>query len=146
MPAWIPCISNPWRLRVPSSITTVPTSKEARTLPYYPCTHLGKQTGGTQTPRRGISAPSTDVPAGRMHTERNEGSVVPLDWISPDGRLILSARAVRTFAYGFQSVLLGVYLDANGFAPWQIGAVLTATLLGSAVLTAIFSTTADRYG
>jgi MFS family permease len=81
-----------------------------------------------------------------MHTGRNEGSVVPLDWISPDGRLILSARAVRTFAYGFQSVLLGVYLDANGFAPWQIGAVLTATLLGSAVLTAIFATTADRYG
>ncbi len=81
-----------------------------------------------------------------MHTGRNEDSVVPLDWISPDGRLILSARAVRTFAYGFQSVLLGVYLDANGFAPWQIGAVLTATLLGSAVLTAIFATTADRYG
>ena len=81
-----------------------------------------------------------------MHTGHNEGSVVPPDWISPDGRLILSARAVRTFAYGFQSVLLGVYLDANGFAPWQIGAVLTATLLGSAVLTAIFATTADRYG
>ena len=81
-----------------------------------------------------------------MHTGHNEGSVVPLDWISPDGRLILSARAVRTFAYGFQSVLLGVYLDANGFAPWQIGAVLTATLLGSAVLTAVFATTADRYG
>ena len=81
-----------------------------------------------------------------MHTGHNEGSVVPPDWISPDGRLILSARAVRTFAYGFQSVLLGVYLDANGFAPWQIGAVLTATLLGSAVLTAVFATTADRYG
>jgi MFS family permease len=71
---------------------------------------------------------------------------VSLGWVSRDARLILSARAVRTFAYGFQSVLLGVYLDANGFAPWQIGAVLTATLLGSAVLTAVFAATADRVG
>lgn len=70
----------------------------------------------------------------------------PAPWISPDGRLILTARAIRTFAYGFQSVLLGVYLSQVGFAPWQVGAVLTATLLGSAVLTALFAATADRYG
>jgi MFS family permease len=67
-------------------------------------------------------------------------------WISSDGRLILGARAVRTFAYGFQSVLLGVYLGQAGFAAWQIGAVLTATLLGSAALTALFTGIADRYG
>ncbi len=67
-------------------------------------------------------------------------------WVSADGRLILGARAVRTFAYGFQSVLLGVYLNQAGFAAWQVGAVLTATLLGSAVLTALFAGTADRYG
>lgn len=67
-------------------------------------------------------------------------------WISPDGWLILRARAIRTFAYGFQSVLIGVYLKQAGFAPWQVGAVLTATLLGSAALTALFAGTADRYG
>jgi MFS family permease len=67
-------------------------------------------------------------------------------WISHDGRLILAARGIRTFAYGFQSVLLGVYLSEVGFAPWQVGAVLTATLLGSAILTALFAATADRYG
>lgn len=43
-------------------------------------------------------------------------------------------------------MLLGVYLGYMGFAPWQVGAVLTATLLGSAVLTALFAGTADRYG
>ena len=57
-----------------------------------------------------------------------------------------AARAVRTFAYGFQAVLLGVYLDRAGWAPWQVGAILTATLLGSAALTAVFTATADRYG
>lgn len=67
-------------------------------------------------------------------------------WLSPDGHLLLAARAVRTFAYGFQSVLLGIYLNQVGWAPWQVGAILTATLLGSAALTAVFTATADRYG
>ncbi|HLE78226.1 MAG TPA: MFS transporter [bacterium] len=69
-----------------------------------------------------------------------------MSWITRDGRLILAARGLRTFAYGFLSVLLGVYLEQAGFAPWQVGAVLTATLAGSAVLTVLFSLYADRIG
>jgi MFS family permease len=63
-----------------------------------------------------------------------------------DARLILSARAIRTFAYGYLSVLLGIYLEQVGFAPWQVGAILTATLTGSAVLTLVLSAAADRWG
>lgn len=63
-----------------------------------------------------------------------------------DARLILSARAIRTFAYGYLSVLLGVYLEQVGFAPWQVGAILTTTLTGSAVLTLVLSAAADRWG
>ncbi len=37
-------------------------------------------------------------------------------------------------------------MNTAGFAPWQVGAVLTSTLLGSAALTALFAATADRYG
>src|SRR5256712_12679739 len=69
-----------------------------------------------------------------------------MSWLSGDGRLILTARAVRTFAYGYLSVILGVYLENLGLTPWQIGAVLTATLAGSAALTAIFSLVADVVG
>lgn len=69
-----------------------------------------------------------------------------MSWLSRDGRLILTARAIRTFAYGYLSVLLGVYLETLGLAPWQVGAVLTATLAGSAALTVVFSLVADRYG
>lgn len=69
-----------------------------------------------------------------------------MNWVSRDGKLILAARATRTFAYGFLSVLLGLYLEQAGFAPWQVGAVLTATLAGSALLTIAFSLIADRYG
>src|SRR2546425_11278830 len=67
-------------------------------------------------------------------------------WLTADGRFILAARAVRTFAYGYLSVLLGVYLEEVGLAPWQIGTVLTATLASSAGLTVVFSLLADRYG
>ncbi len=67
-------------------------------------------------------------------------------WLTRDGQLILAARAVRTFAYGYLSVLLGVYLEAIGLTPWQIGTVLTATLASSAGLTVAFSLVGDRYG
>lgn len=69
-----------------------------------------------------------------------------MSWLGRDARLILGARAIRTFAYGYLSVLLGVYLEQIGFAPWQVGAILTTTLAGSAVLTLALSAAADRFG
>ena len=69
-----------------------------------------------------------------------------MSWLGRDARLILSARAIRTFAYGYLSVLLGLYLEQIGFAPWQVGAILTTTLTGSAVLTLALSAGADRFG
>lgn len=69
-----------------------------------------------------------------------------VSWLSSDGKLILAARGIRTFAYGFLSVLLGLYLDGLGFSPAQVGAVLTATLAGSAALTILFTSAADRVG
>lgn len=69
-----------------------------------------------------------------------------MTWITQDARLILAARGIRTFAYGFLSVLLGLYLDGLGFSAWQVGAVLTATLTGSALLTIMMASVADRYG
>jgi MFS family permease len=52
-----------------------------------------------------------------------------------DAGLLVSARALRGFADGFVSVLLASYLDGLGFSAVQIGALVTATLLGSAALT-----------
>ncbi len=48
---------------------------------------------------------------------------------------VVVARALRGFADGFFSVFLAIYLDALGFSPLQIGAIVTGTLLGSAALT-----------
>lgn len=60
--------------------------------------------------------------------------VVPGSATADAGRL-LAARALRGFADGFVSVLLAGYLTDLGFTPFQVGAIVTGTLLGSAVLT-----------
>ena len=56
----------------------------------------------------------------------------------------MTARALRGFADGFVSVLLAVYLTALGFSPFEIGAIVTATLLGSALLTLAVGLVSDR--
>ena len=51
-----------------------------------------------------------------------------------DAPRLIGTRAARGFADGIASVLLASYLSRLGFSPVQIGAVATATLLGSALL------------
>lgn len=50
-------------------------------------------------------------------------------------RLVLAARFLRGFADGFVSLLLARYLSSLGFSPFEIGIVITGTLIGSAALT-----------
>src|SRR5260370_16413856 len=53
---------------------------------------------------------------------------------TPDAAVLVAARGVRAFGDGFVSVLLPVYLLGLGFDGFQIGAVATATLVGSSAL------------
>ncbi|MDP9253307.1 MAG: MFS transporter, partial [Chloroflexota bacterium] len=69
-----------------------------------------------------------------------------LDWLSLDGKKLLLTRVLRTFAYGYLTVVLGLYLDALGMGPTEIGFILTAAIAGSAVMTVFWSLVADRYG
>ena len=54
---------------------------------------------------------------------------------APALRPIFAARALRGFADGFVAVLLPVYLLALGLGGLELGAIATATLLGSALAT-----------
>src|SRR5829696_9249387 len=65
---------------------------------------------------------------------------------TPDAGVLLAARAVRAFGDGFVSVLLPLHLTTLGFDGFQIGAVATATLLGSAALTLLVGLLAYRLG
>lgn len=66
--------------------------------------------------------------------------------LSRDGRLLFAACGVRSFAYGFLSVVLGLYLDAIGLDTITIGWIFTAALAGGAVMTVLLTAIADRFG
>ena len=59
---------------------------------------------------------------------------------------MLASKGTRSFGYGFLSVILGLYLDEVGFSPVQVGFIFTATLVGSALLTGVVISRADRLG
>lgn len=69
-----------------------------------------------------------------------------LGWLSRDGKLVLAARVIRTFAYGFLSIVLAIYLKSIGFNDVMIGLVLAATLVNSVIFTLVASFYADRIG
>jgi predicted MFS family arabinose efflux permease len=53
----------------------------------------------------------------------------------PDAKRLVVTRGLRGFADGAVSVLLASYLTALGLSSFQVGALVTGTLLGSAALT-----------
>ncbi len=71
---------------------------------------------------------------------------MPTQWLSRDGWLLFATCGVRSLAYGFLSVILGLYLAAIGIEPAAIGFVFTAALAGGAVMTVVLTAVADRVG
>ena len=69
---------------------------------------------------------------------------LPVLGASPDAAVILAGRGLRAFADGLISVLLPAYLTLVGLDALRIGAVSTATLAGSAVLTLVVGLGAYR--
>ena len=72
-----------------------------------------------------------------------------LSWLpelSADGWLLLGSCAVRTCAYGFLSIVLGLYLEQLGHDPTAIGALFSAALAVGAMMTVALTGVADRLG
>ncbi len=66
--------------------------------------------------------------------------------MSRDGWLLFATCGVRSLAYGFLSVILGLYLDACGLSATAIGWIFTAALAGGAMMTILITAIADSYG
>jgi MFS family permease len=69
-----------------------------------------------------------------------------LSSLSYNGWLLLATCSVRSFAYGFLSIILGLYLDSVGLSAVAIGWIFTAALAGGAVMTIIVTAVADYFG
>jgi predicted MFS family arabinose efflux permease len=66
--------------------------------------------------------------------------------VTSDGHHILAAQAIRAFAYGFTSVLLGVTLAASGWSTTKVGVLLASILAGTALMSVVVGTYAERIG
>jgi MFS family permease len=66
--------------------------------------------------------------------------------LSREGWLLLAGRALRSFSFGWLSVILVLYLEACGLGAAVIGLTLTATMVEDAILTMVLSTVASRFG
>jgi MFS family permease len=60
--------------------------------------------------------------------------------------LLFSTRIIRLFAYGFLSVVLALYLSEIGFSDYQIGLLLSLTLIGDVAISLWITTITDRIG
>ena len=69
-----------------------------------------------------------------------------MNWISKDGKIIFLNRGIRSFGYGFLSILLGIYLKELGFQPISIGLLLSAAIIGGAIFTVITGRYAVTFG
>lgn len=69
-----------------------------------------------------------------------------MNWFSKNGKIILLNRGIRSFGFGFLSILLGIYLNELGFQPLLIGLLLSAAMIGGAIFTLIIGRYAVKYG
>jgi len=69
-----------------------------------------------------------------------------LHWLNRDGTLLIAARMLRAFAYGFVSFVLAIYLKERGLSEIAIGAVVTLSILGGTLFTVLTAFYADHLG
>src|SRR5436309_5373026 len=65
--------------------------------------------------------------------------------VSANSRRILIARGLRAFGDGYVALLVPIYLLELGFSALEIGAIVTSTLIGTALVTLWAGMVANRY-
>jgi MFS family permease len=74
------------------------------------------------------------------------GLLASLRELDRDARLLFATRILRMFAYGFLAVILVLYLGSLGLGGFEIGVLLTLTLVGDTFISLWLTTNADRLG
>jgi MFS family permease len=80
------------------------------------------------------------------HGDRPVPAMLGPRWLSHDARVVIAARALRTFGYGCTSVLLAGMLTADGATPDLVGLLLAVAAVGSVLASILMGLFADRVG
>src|SRR6185437_3817082 len=83
------------------------------------------------------------MPSGDLASIISAGGKTP---VRRDGWLLFATRACRMFAYGLLSVVLVLYLAEIGLREWEVGLLLSLTLVGDMLISLWLTTRADRWG
>ncbi len=75
-----------------------------------------------------------------MSSQRSAATIFSDSW------LLFATRSARMFAYGLLSVVLVIYLVEIGLQEWEVGLLLTLTLVGDTAISLLLTTSADRFG
>ena len=67
-------------------------------------------------------------------------------WVERDAKIVMAARAMRSFAQSAVAVLIAIYLDLQGFSLVQVGAFLTMGSVGAAVAAVVVGVVGDAVG
>ena len=78
--------------------------------------------------------------------QRDKRWLLRLRELNGNGRRLMAAKAFRSFGFGLNAVVLGLYLAAIGLTPVVIGVVLSAALAGTMILTLLVALWGDRIG
>lgn len=69
-----------------------------------------------------------------------------LPWLQGDTGLLLGARTVRSFIFGYLQVILAIYLTYTGLSALEIGILFAAEIVVASFLMVAAGFIADRYG
>jgi MFS family permease len=67
-------------------------------------------------------------------------------WVDGNARLVITARATRSFAQSAVAVLIAIYLDLQGFSLVQVGTFLTVGSVGAAIAAIVAGVLGDAVG
>ena len=68
------------------------------------------------------------------------------NWVNHDALLMMTSHSLRNFSRNLLTVLMAIYLDEIGFSLIQIGAFISAGIMGSALYTVLVAFFADLAG
>ncbi len=69
-----------------------------------------------------------------------------LSWIDNNGKIILLAKSIRVFSYGFLSIVLPFYLRYLGYSATTVGIIVTLAVLSNAIFNIIVGKYGERFG
>lgn len=69
-----------------------------------------------------------------------------LNLLSKDAKIVFLNRAIRSFAFGFISIIIGIYLKEIGIKSSHVGILLSISIFGGALFSIFVGRYAVKYG